>query len=271
MATLYLDGRLMDESRARIPATDPALSWGVGFFEVVRAYSKRPFLLERHVQRLEASARHFGYDVELPELAEVIEELFEVNGIDGGYVRITWTGGGHLIVVVQEHQGHPPRVYRKGGALEIAGFRRDPAAPLAGHKTLNYLENMQTRWDAEGQGVIDALVLGMRGEVLEGTRCNVFARLGDQFVTPTVHQGILPGVTRGLVLELAADQGIPVRERRLRLKELFAADELFITSTMMEIAPIVRVAEHTLPGPGEWTRALRRAYARRVKKDCKTR
>ena len=268
MALLYLDGRIVDEKRARIPATDPALAWGVGVFEVARGYNQRAFQLEAHLERLRRSAAHFGIRAEVPDLDSVIHRLFVRNGLDGGYARITLTGGGHLVVVTQRWKALPRRIYRQGAALAVAPFRRDPAAPLAGHKTLNYLENMKTRWEAEGEGVLDALVLGLRGEVLEGTRCNVFMVEKGRLLTPPLGQGILPGVTRKVVIDLARGQGLPVAERRLRLSRLLAAEEVFVTSTMMEIVPVVRIAGRRLPGPGPTARSLLAAYHEKVREEC---
>ena len=269
MSTVYLDGRLLREERARIPATDPALSWGVGLFEVARGYWQRAFLLDEHLARLRRSAGHFGIAADLPDLAPVVTRLFEANGLDGGRIRITLTGGGHLIVAVHAHRELPRRLFLRGAAWSVAPFRRDPRAPLAGHKTLNYLENMRARWDAEDQGVLDALVLGFRGEVLEGTRCNIFAVERGRLVTPPVGEGILPGVTRQLVLELAQRQGIEVRERQLRLGRLLEAEEVFVTSTMMEIVPVSRIDGRPVEGPGPLTRELRKVYRRRVRRECR--
>lgn len=268
MAIIYLNGRYLAEERARIPATDPALSWGVGLFEVVRGYNRQGFQLKPHMARLMRSAKHFGIDTDLPDLERVVTRLFERNDLDGGYVRITLTGGGNLIVVVHAWKAPPKSLYARGGRLAVASFRRDPGAPLSGHKTLNYLENMRARWAAEEHGVIDALVLGMRGEVLEGTRCNIFAARRGKLYTPALAQSILPGVTRQLVIDLALEQGIEVSERRFKLKWLLESDEVFITSTMMEVVPVIGVAEDAIAGPGVLTRELMKAYRKRTCKEC---
>lgn len=268
MGMVYLDGEILPDDAARVPATDPALAWGAGAFEVVRGYNQRPFQLPAHMDRLGRSARYIGLEPELPDLAPAIERLFRENGLDGGRVRITLTGGGHLIVVVQGHDPLPPRLYEEGGALGIAPFRRDPRAPLAGYKTLNYLENMRTRWDAEGRGELDSLVCGLSGEVLEGTRCNVFSARDERLITPPVVSGVLPGVTRRLVMELAEEQGLALEERSLYLDDLLGGDELFVTSTMMEVMPIARLGRHALQAPGPLTRVLSEAYHRRVVAEC---
>jgi branched-subunit amino acid aminotransferase/4-amino-4-deoxychorismate lyase len=268
MGMVYLDGKILPEREAAIPATDPALAWGAGAFEVVRGYHGRPFQLAAHIERLERSARHIGLTPSLPELGSDIERLFELNGLQGGRIRITLTGGGHLIVVLESHEPPPARYYERGGALGVAPFRRDPNAPLSGYKTINYLENMRTRWAAEGRGELDSVVLGLSGEVLEGTRCNVFSVNAGTLITPPVGHGVLPGVTRRLVCELAAESGIPVTEADFTLPELCEGDEVFVTSTMMEVMPIARVGEREIPAPGPVTAALMRGYHQSVEAEC---
>ena len=267
-ATVYLDAEFLEEDQARIPATDPALAWGVGVFEVARAYNGRAFQLPAHLARLRRSAEYFGLPAEVPDLDSVVRELLRRNRLSGGYTRITLTGGGHLIVVVQAWTAPSAELYVDGAALSVAPFRRDSGAPLSGHKTLNYLENMRTRWEAEKHGVLDALVLDFDDRVLEGTRCNIFAVEGSKLMTPPISQGILPGVTRGVVINLARRSGLEVEEISLGLERLLDTEEVFVTSTMMEVVPVVRIGKAMLPGPGPVTLSLARAYKQRVIEEC---
>lgn len=268
VATVYLDGAFLEEDQARIPATDPALAWGVGVFEVARAYNGRAFQLPAHLARLRRSAEYFGLPAEVPDLDPVVQELLRRNHLGGGYTRITLTGGGHLIVVAQAWTPPAPELYLEGAALSLAPFRRDSGAPLSGHKTLNYLENMRTRWEAEEHGVLDALVLDFDDRVLEGTRCNIFAVEGSRLISPPLSQGILPGVTRGVVIDLARRNGLEVEELSLGLERLLGADESFVTSTMMEVVPVVRIGEAVLPGPGPVALSMARAYKEKVIEEC---
>lgn len=268
MAIIFLDGEFLEEDQARVPATDPALAWGVGVFEVARAYNYQAFELPAHLDRLRRSAEYFGLPADLPELDPVVEELLRRNRLRGGYTRITLTGGGHLIVVAQAWTPPPAELYAEGAALSLAPFRRDSSAPLSGHKTLNYLENMRTRWEAEKHGVLDALVLDFDDFVLEGTRCNLFAVEGSRLITPPLSQGILPGVTRGVVIELARRRGVDVEESSVGLGRLVDADEAFVTSTMMEVVPVVRIDDAQVPGPGPVARSMAQAYKERVIEEC---
>jgi branched-subunit amino acid aminotransferase/4-amino-4-deoxychorismate lyase len=268
MAIVYFNGRYMDDTRARVPVSDPALGWGIGLFEVMRGYRRQAFRLEQHVDRLRRSAEILDLDASLPPLAPVIGELFARNGLEEGAIRLTVTGGGSKIVSVGDFPRLPTSAYRKGVKVRVAPWRRDPRAPLAGHKTLNYYANMIDRRHAGAEGAIDTIVLGLRGEVLEGTRCNVFAVHGERIVTPSLGHGILPGVTRQVVLELARAEGIELAERRVSLSELVEADEVFVTSTLMEVVPVRAVGEDEIDAPGDVTRRIRRAFSRATRAEC---
>ena len=268
MAIVYVNGRYLDRRSARIAATDPALVSGLGLFEVMRGYRRRAFRLDDHVARLRRSAREFGISAALPRRLDlVIERLFEKNGLDGGYVRLTLTGGGSLIVLARAAEPIPRSWYRRGAALTVASWRRDPGAPLVGHKTLNYLELNVERERASRRRAADALVLAPDGTVLEGTRSNVFAVSKGRLVTPPEAAGLLPGVTRKLVLELSGECGIEKVGRRLTLRRLVRSDEVFVTSTMMEVVPVRRVGDEAIAAPGPVTRRLMAAYAERVREE----
>lgn len=268
MPIVYFDGALIEESDARVPIDDPALLWGVGLFEVARGYNGRAFRLERHLERLRRSALALGLDARVPPLDDVVCELFRVNAMSEGAVRVTWTGGGHLAVTVRAFPKQPDAFYRKGAPLRIAPWRRDPRAPLAGHKTLNYYTHMVDRQRAWDEGAVDTLMLGPRGDVQEGTRSNVFAVADGALLTPPRAHGILPGITRETVLEVAAARGIPQREQRVTFETLVEADEVFVTSTLMEVVPIRLVGDAPLRAPGPVTRRIARGFRALVHREC---
>ncbi|MDH3283188.1 MAG: aminotransferase class IV [Acidobacteriota bacterium] len=198
MAIVWLNGRYLDERRARLPVTDPVFRWGVGLFEVVRGYHGRPFRLEDHLSRLRRSADRLSIDTRrLPGLSRVIPRLLARNELRSGRVRISVTGAGNVLIEARRHAPPDGRIGERGAKLVVAPWRRDPAAPLAGHKTLNYHELVLARDAAARLGAVDALILDPGGRVLEGTRSNVFAVLGGGLLTPDVPRGVLPGVTRG--------------------------------------------------------------------------
>ncbi|MHC4607922.1 MAG: aminotransferase class IV, partial [Planctomycetota bacterium] len=153
-------------------------------------------------------------------------------------------------------------------ALATVPWRRDPRSPTYGHKTLNYYENMLARWDARKRGAIDALLLGTNGEVLEGSASNIFLVKRGRLVTPALGAGILPGVTREVVLKLAR---IPCAQRTVRVQELLNADEVFITNALIEVVPIVKVDRRRIGPPGPVTRELAVSYKKKVERECPAR
>lgn len=239
MSWVWLDGAFLPERKAFIPATDPGFLYGHGVFEVVRAYGGVPFRLADHLARMRRSAALFKVPFRPPDLGPVIAELCRRNRAPDAYVRITLSAGGRLLVLARPRRPLPRAWYRRGAEVMIAPWRRDPRGPLCGHKTLNYLENVLTHREARRRGCADALYVGPRGELLEGCVTNVFLVLGGRLVTPRLGPGILPGVTRQVVLEIVPS----ARERNVRLKELWKADEAFLTNSMIEILPLGR------PGP----------------------
>lgn len=249
MSWVWLDGRFLPERKALIPATDPGFLYGHGVFEVTRAYGGIPFRLADHLERMRRSAALFKIPFRRPpQLEPVIAELCRRNRAPDAYVRITLSAGGHLLVLARPREPLPQVWYRRGAEVMIAPWRRDPRAPLCGHKTLNYLENVLTHREALRRGCADALYVGPRGELLEGCVTNVFLVVGGRVVTPRLGPGVLPGVTRKVVLEIEPS----ARERTVRLKELWKADEAFLTNSLIEVLP--------LGPPGPVTRRVAAAY-----------
>lgn len=263
MEYLWLNGKVLPADRARISVTDPAVAIGYGLFEVTRAYHGVPFRFRDHLARMRRSARRFGLRMPYPSkrLEDHVRELCRRNRLPDAYVRVTLTAGGATILRTRPLEAIPAAWYRKGARVEISKFRRDPAGPLYGHKTLNYLENVLTREGARRRGAADSIFLGPRGELLEGCVTNVFLVKRGRLVTPSLANRILPGVTRKVVLELAAKAAVPVEERIVRVRELKEADEAFLTNALVEILPVARV--------GPITTRLADAYRRTVEGECR--
>jgi branched-subunit amino acid aminotransferase/4-amino-4-deoxychorismate lyase len=253
---VWLDGRFLPERKALIPATDPGFLYGHGVFEVTRAYGGVPFRLADHLARMKSSARLFGIPFLVPDLGPVVGELCRRNRCPDAYVRITLSALGHLLVIARARRSLPRAWTARGAEVMIAPWRRDPGSPLAGHKTLNYLENVRTHEEALRRGCADALYVGLKGEILEGCVTNVFLVVEGRLVTPRLGRGILPGVTRKVVTEIAR-----VRERRVRLKELWKADEAFLTNALVEILPITK--------PGPVTKAVLQVYREVVERETR--
>ena len=248
---VWLDGRYRRERQATLPATDPGPLFGHGVFEVTRAYGGVPFRLGDHLARMGRSAKRFRIPFRPPRLDPVVRELCRRNRVSDAYVRVTLTAGGHLLVIVRKRRPLPAAWYRNGARVMIAPWRRDPDAPLAGHKTLSYLDHVLTQREARRRGFADALLVSTRGDLMEGCASNLFLVKSGRIVTPPLGPGILPGVTRKVIMELAR-----VRERRVLPGGLGKADEAFLTNALIEVLPIGR--------PGPVTRRLARAYRQRA-------
>ena len=246
MSTLWLDGSFLAEDKAMVRATDRGFLHGRGLFETLRAYGSVPFRLADHLARMASSAERFKIPFKSPQLEPVIRELCLRNQCEDASVRVTLSADGHLLVTARKHRPVPPAWYEKGAEVMVAPWRRDARAPLVGHKTLNYWEGILTHEEAAERGCADALYVGLRGELLEGCVTNVFLVVKNKLITPAL-PGVLPGVTRKVVMEIAR-----VKERRVRLKELWKADEAFLTNSLVEILPITR--------PGLLTRRIMEAY-----------
>lgn len=260
---VWIDGRITD--RATLSALDSSVQIGLGLFEVLRAYDGVPFLLDRHLARMRKSARHFGLQLRWSDasIERGVISLLRALKLKSAYVRLVLTAGGSFLIRAATLPAIPAKWYREGAAVDYAPWRRDPGAPLYGHKTLNYLENVLTLARARAKGLADCLFLSMDGRVLEGCVTNVFLVKGGRIQTPAL-EGILPGVTRGEVIRLARSMSIPVEERRLMPRDFERADEVFLTNALIEVLPISRVGSRRIGPPGPVTRSLMAGYRKSV-------
>lgn len=273
----WQNGDLVPLESLRLSAFSFAALYGFGLFETVRAYDGVPFALDRHAARMAAGAQTLGLDCGWlrPEaVREGVGRVLEANSLPNAVVRLTLTATGQewedllptLTISVRAFAGYPARWYEEGVDLVVAPWRRCPEDPVVGLKSANYLTCLRAREFARRAGGDEALLLNCRGRAVEGSVSNLFVVSAEgQLVTPPAEDGLLPGVTRALVLELAAQNGLATREQSVSLTEVQAAAEAFVTNSLMEIAPVRRIGGEALPqGPGAMTRLLSRAYRRAV-------
>lgn len=248
---VLLDGRILRREKAKIPVDDLALAHGWGLFETARAYGGVVFHLQDHLRRLERSLRPLRFrGAALPgrSLGGMIRRLLDREGtLDGVAVRLTLTRGpdwGKPHWFVQTRLIQPPR-----GPVRVmfAPWPRSPEHPLYGHKTLNYLENALAREIAREHKVFEAIYQSTEGRVMEGTASNVFLVRDGTIVTPALGERILPGITRQLVLRFARSLRLPVLEEIVRPRDLFSADQVFLTNSLIEIVPVSHLQGRHLP------------------------
>lgn len=275
---VWLDGALVRENAARISPADRGFLLGDGLFETMRAYGGRPFRLADHLARLEAGAARIG--LELPDdLRDAVAVTLEANDLDNAAVRITVsrgvTGPGLTPpleaepTVLVTARAYRPRAewYTHGIAANFASGRLDEHRASAGLKQLGYLDGVLALREARAAGAEDALLLDTEGHVAEAAASNLFVVVGGVLRTPPLSCGILPGITRAVVLELAAARGLATREEPLTPATVSTAEEAFLTSSLRELVPLTRLSGRTLGNgsPGAITRALLEDYQRQAR------
>lgn len=275
MAQIWLDGELVDADRAMVPALDRGVLWGQGLFETLRAYEGRPCWVEEHHERLLAGAQ--ALDLRAPDLETVLgafREVLEGNDLGDAGVRVTVTGGAGPPEPHADATGEPSTIvtawalpdygdlYREGTALVTLP---EGGRPLAGIKSTSYAPSVAGRIAARRAGGDDGLFVGSGEEVLEATGSNLLVFSGRTIATPPV-AGVLPGVTRAKVLEVAQAEGFEVVERRVSVDELFDAEEVLCTSSLREVYP-VRSVDGRPTRRRDVAQRLREAYRRTVREE----
>lgn len=277
-----IDGELVPLERARVSVLDRGFLYGDAVFETLRTYGGAPFLLERHLERLERSATLVGIDlpVSAATLAREVRATLEAAGEGESYVRITVSRGAGSpgldpsragkalrIVVVVPLEKPPEDVYQVGlRAVTYATGRVMAASPASGAKTGNYLENILAVRAARERGANEALMVDAGGRIVQGASANVFFVDSGRLSTPSLDTGILPGITRDVVLELARALAIPIELRAPLIAELPKFEEIFTTSSVRELAPVVEVdgARVGAGRPGPMFSLLRAEFQKRA-------
>ncbi|MBN1269561.1 MAG: branched-chain-amino-acid transaminase [Kiritimatiellae bacterium] len=281
---IYLNGKLVDKADATVSVFDHGLLYGDGVFEGIRAYNGRVFRLDEHIDRLYASAK--AIDLKMPlsksKMVKDVVRTCKANRIRDGYIRLVVTRGvgtlglnpyvcktPQVIIIAAGIQLYPKELYDKGLKIVTLGTPRNTCEALNPKiKSLNYLNNVMGKIEALNAGVMEGIMLNPQGYVAEATGDNVFALKDRKLVTPPCWCGALEGVTRDVVMELAPDLGLEVRENVLTRYDLYTADEVFLTGTAAEIIGVVEVDRRRIGSgkPGPWTRKLEarfREYAGR--------
>lgn len=263
---IYIDGEFFDQANAKVSVFDHGLLYGDGVFEGIRFYNGRVFRMEEHMERLWESARSICIDIPMSrrELDEALLETIRQNDLRDGYVRLIVTRGvGNLglnpvqckrpsvIIIASTIALYPEEVYRKGlTVVTVATRRMGPATLNPAIKSLNYLNNVLARIEANLASADEALMLNDAGNIAECTADNVFIIKRGQIMTPPITAGALRGITRAVVFDIAAELGIKISEPDLTRHDLYIADEAFLTGTAAEVIPMVKV-DGRLIGTGE--------------------
>jgi len=266
---IYIDGTYYDERHARISVFDHGLLYGDGIFEGIRVYSGRVFKLKEHIDRLFYSAKAILLQIPLSpaEVTTAILETCRRNKIRDGYVRLVVTRGAgtlglnpnrcknpSVIIIAGKIQLYPPELYQQGMDIVTVPTTRNLHSALnPAIKSLNYLNNVLAKIEANNAGCEEAIMLNAEGFVAECTGDNLFIIKAGNLLTPPLAAGALYGITRGVVMDLAAQSGLKVSEPNLTRYDLFNADECFLTGTAAELMPVVKIDGRVIgtgkPGP----------------------
>jgi branched-chain amino acid aminotransferase len=275
---VYIDGKYFDEKNAKVSVFDHGLLYGDGVFEGIRAYNGRVFKLKEHIDRLFYSAKAILLKIPLSHTAamKAVIETCRKNKLRDGYIRLVVTRGAgtlglnpnrckhpSVIVIADKIQLYPPAMYQRGMAIVTVPTTRNlHNAVNPAIKSLNYLNNILAKIEANIAGVEEAIMLNAEGFVAECTGDNIFIVKDGQMFTPPLSAGALYGITRGVVMGMARQAGLSVSEPNLTRYDLFNADECFLTGTGAELIPVTKIDGRVIGSgkPGPITKSLVQSY-----------
>jgi branched-chain amino acid aminotransferase len=282
---IYIDGKLVDKEKAYVSVFDHGLLYGDGVFEGIRTYDALVFRLAEHIDRLYKSADAIELKIPLTktEMTEAVIMTLQANKLRDAYIRLVVTRGvGDLgldprkcskptiFIITHKIALYPKEFYQKGLAIITAKTRRNyPQALDPRIKSLNYLNNILAKLDAIKAGTEEAIMLTHDGYVAECTGDNIFIVKNDELITPPVNLGALEGITRDAVISIAKKMSITVRETKLKMEDVYGANEVFLTGTAAEIIPVVTIDKRNIGSgkPGDLTQKLTEEFRKLTKVD----
>ncbi len=257
MGLIYIDGNLYKKEEAKISVFDHGLLYGDGVFEGIRVYNGRVFKLSEHLDRLFRSAKYIMLDIPLTkeELTKAVIETVKANELKEAYIRLIITRGvgdlgldprkcskPSLIIIADKIDLYPKEYYENGLEIITVPTRKnsqDALSPCV--KTLNYLNSIMAKIEANQAGVLEAIMLNAHGYVAEGSGDNIFIVKNNSLLTPPLWVGVLEGITRDTVMKIGKELGIEVKETVMTRYDLYTADECFLTGTGAEIIPVIKI------------------------------
>lgn len=275
---IYLNGQIVPQEEARVSVFDHGLLYGDGVFEGIRAYNGKIFTLQEHLDRLYASASAISLTIPISkaEMGDAIKNTMAANNLTDSYIRLVVTRGvgklgldpnkcarPQIIIITDTIELYSKALYEKGlDIVTVTTIRNHFSALDPKIKSLNYLNNILAKIESIRAGAGEALMLNKDGYVAECAGDNIFIVKDNALITPPASAGILIGITRNLVMKLAADMGIAVKEELMTRCDLYIADECFLTGTAAEIIPVVTIDTRVIGTgkPGKVTQALLKKY-----------
>lgn len=282
---VYFDGELIPKEEARVSVYDHGLLYGDGVFEGIRSYDGKVFRLEQHLDRLYASAQAIALKIPLSkeEMGEAVLKTLRANKLRDAYIRLVVTRGiGDLgldprkcprptvFIITDKIKLYPEEFYKNGLEVIVTKTKRNIREALnPGIKSLNYLNNILARIEVNRANMAEGIMTNIEGYVAEATADNVFIVRNKEVITPPTEMGALRGITRDTVLEIAETLGIKAHELPFTAKELYEADECFLTGTAAEVISVVKVDDKNIGDgkPGEITLKLREGFKKLTQRE----
>lgn len=279
---VWLNGSIIPKGEASVSIIDRGFLYGDGIFETMRSYGGRIFRLDEHLERLFRSADTIELLIpySLDQLREAVCKTIEINGVFDGYLRLavsrgegrpsldpTDCGPPTVVILAKALIPYPSDRYKAGFKAIVSTIRRNEFSPISRIKSMNYLPNILAKLEAKAFKVDEAIMLNTRSHVACSTVGNIFLVKNGSLLTPSLDSGILPGITRTTILELAPNIDVEVVEKLISTPELMASDEAFLTNSLMEVMPLVEVDGRLIGDgkPGSITASLHRAYQELVR------
>lgn len=275
---IYINGRYYSKANARISVFDHGLLYGDGVFEGIRAYNGKIFKLYEHIERLFESAKTIMLEIPMDRngIANAVLATARENGLMNGYIRLVVTRGvgtlglnpftcknPQVIIIADKITLYPKKMYQEGMAVVTVPTPRNATEAVNPRiKSLNYLNNILAKIEAINAGVPEAIMFNSFGFISECTGDNIFIVKKDIIYTPSLYMGVLRGITRDTVIELAENLGYAVKQIVMNRHDIYNADECFLTGTAAEIIPVVKVDGRVVGNgkPGETTIKLTKAF-----------
>jgi branched-chain amino acid aminotransferase group I len=278
---IYLNGRLIPRSEAKLSLLDHGFLYGYGLFETMRAYNRHIFRLDHHLTRLHHSAETIGLANKQAafDLEAACTKTLEANKLKNARLRLTISAGegdimpdprtcsSPTVLVTAQNLVPPPREkYESGFKAALSSLRRNSQSPLARLKSTCYMENILALMAARAAGCDEAILLNEQGYLAEGSITNIFLVSKGELITPSLESGALPGITREAILEITRAANIKTQERQVELKEMIEAEEAFVTNSILELMPLTWFDDKPIGTgkPGQLTKKLLSAYRKLV-------
>jgi branched-chain amino acid aminotransferase len=278
---IWINGSLVDGKKAKVSVFDRGFLYGDGVFETMRCYAGHVFRLDKHIDRLNSSLKavRIKPDFTARYLKDAVYKSLSANRLKSAYIRLSVTRGeGRIgigctgsfkptvVIITKEFEPYPEWMHRRGISCQVVSIRQNEYSPLSGIKTANFLNYILARICAKEASYDEAILANTEGYIAEAATSNIFLVRKGSLFTPSMNSGILPGIARDTVLRATAKMRFHIVEGKIAYRELFKADEVFLTNSLVEVLPVTKIDGKNVGSgtPGDITRLLHISYQKEV-------